>query len=93
VVVDLRPVSRHPMLATVTRGIAIATPLGASVLLDGSTTPLTLGRDGQLFIADLQAPRGADIDLGTSRCRVYIRPAPLGRAEPLLCLREAHGAY
>ena len=93
VVVNLRPVSRHPLLATVTRGIALATPLGARVMLDGRAAPLTLGRDGQLFIADLQEPRGADVDLGTSRCRIYIQPARMGDAPPLLCLREAHGAY
>jgi outer membrane usher protein len=93
VVVDLRPASRHPLLVTVTRGIDAATPVGARVMLDGQAAPLTLGRDGQLFIADLQEPRGGDVDLGTSRCRIYIRPAPLGAAQPLLCLREAHGAY
>jgi outer membrane usher protein len=93
VVVDLKPLSRHPLLATVTRGIAMATPMGARVMLDGWAVPLTLGRDGQLFIADLETPRGADIDLGTTRCRIYIRPAKMGDADPLLCLREAHGAY
>jgi outer membrane usher protein len=93
VVVDLRPTSRHPFLATVTRGIPIPTPMGAAVYLDGQTQPLTLGRDGQLFVADLEKPRGADIVLGSARCRIYIRPARMGESDPLLCWREAHGAY
>jgi outer membrane usher protein len=89
-VVDFTPVSRHPLLATVTRGIAMATPVGARVMLDGDTAPLPLGRDGQLFLADLQKPRGAVIALGGTRCRIYIQP---GQPAPLLCLREASGAY
>jgi outer membrane usher protein len=89
-VVDFTPVSHHPLLATVTRGIAMATPVGARVTLDGDAAPLPLGRDGQLFVADLQKPRGAMIAMGDKSCRVYIEP---GQSAPLLCLREASGAY
>jgi outer membrane usher protein len=95
VVLDFTPASRHPLLATLTRGIAMAMPAGARVTLDGDSKPLPLGRDGQLFVADLQAPRGAVIDVGTSQCRVFIEPRKNGarHAPPLLCLREASGAY
>jgi outer membrane usher protein len=95
VVLDFTPASRHPLLATLTRGIAMAMPLGARVTLDGDRKPLPLGRDGQLFVADLQTPRGAVIDVGTSQCRVFIEPRKSGarHAPPLLCLREASGVY
>lgn len=93
VVVDLKPASRHPFLARVTRGIAMGLPPGARVRLDGQEAPLILGRDGMLFITDLERARGADIDSGTSRCRIHIEPARMGEAPPLLCLREAHGPY
>jgi len=95
VVLDFTPASRHPLLATLTRGVAMAMPVGARVTLDGDAKPLPLGRDGQLFVADLQKARGAVIDVGTSRCRVFIEPHKNGarHAPPLLCLREAGGAY
>jgi outer membrane usher protein len=95
VVLDFTPASRHPLLATLTRGIAMAMPVGSRVTLDGDHKPLPLGRDGQLFVADLQTPRGAVIDVGTSQCRVFIEPRKKGAShvQPLLCLREAGGAY
>ncbi|HEU0095266.1 MAG TPA: hypothetical protein VFQ52_02340, partial [Rhizomicrobium sp.] len=75
--------------------IAMAMPVGSRVTLDGDRKPLPLGRDGQLFVADLQTSRGAVIDVGTSQCRVFIVPREKGasHAPPLLCLREAGGAY
>lgn len=95
--VDFRPVSRHPLLATVTRGIPLATPVGARVLLDGMDEPLTMGRDGQVFVADLRTPRGGVVEIGGARCRFRLEPqevkGAMGRSDPLLCLREASGAY
>ncbi|OJT94924.1 MAG: hypothetical protein BGN82_09075 [Alphaproteobacteria bacterium 65-7] len=101
--VDFRPTSHHPMLATVTRGIPLATPVGARVLLDGADDPLTLGRDGQIFVADLRTPRGGVVEIGGRRCRFRLDPreaqdsqasrGAMARSDPLLCLREASGAY
>lgn len=97
VVVDFTPVSRHPVLAMISRGIDMATPAGARVTLDGSDTPLPLGHDGELFVADLPHGVGATVDLGKTRCRVFISPAaatgPMPRTPPLLCLRESDVAY
>jgi outer membrane usher protein FimD/PapC len=96
-VLDFTPRARHPVLAQVTRGIPMATPLGARVLLDGDDAPLTLGRDGMLFIAELQQPRGGVVEIGARRCRFRVEPQAKGRGmartPPLLCLREASGAY
>jgi len=95
--VSFAPKSHHPFLAIVTRGIPIQTPLGATVTLDGEAGPFIVGHDGQVFIADLKRQTGADIDLGTSRCRIYIRPeygkGALPHTDPLLCLRETSVAY
>ncbi len=91
VVVDLKPRAHHPLLAMVTLG-ASPPPPGARVLLDGEPQAMPLGRDGQLFIAELDHPRGAVIESGGLRCRVFIEPRKPG-GQPLLCLREAKGAY
>jgi outer membrane usher protein len=93
VVVDFAPKSRHPLLATITGGNG-PPPAGARVQLDGEQGSHPLGRDGQFFIADLDHPRGAVIESGGIRCRVYIEPHQMGaHSQPLLCLREASGAY
>lgn len=97
VVVDFTPISRHPVLAMISRGVGIATPAGARVMLDGSDAPLPLGHDGELFLPDLEHGVGATVDLGKTRCRVFISPAaakgPMPRTPPLLCLRETQVAY
>jgi outer membrane usher protein FimD/PapC len=95
--VDFTPTSHHPLVAQMTRGVDLPTPLGATVLLDGQSEPMIVGHGGEIFIPSFNKPVGADIDLGGSRCRIYITPGVrkggLPRTEPLLCLREADGAY
>jgi outer membrane usher protein FimD/PapC len=66
-------------------------------VLDGDDFALPLGRDGQLFISNLDRPRGATVRSGDMSCRIYLEPRHLRSAAPqtapLLCLREASGAY
>jgi outer membrane usher protein len=93
--VDLSPPVRHPLLAMVRRG-AVAMPAGARVRFDGEDAAMALGRDGRLFVADLKAPRGAMIEAGTERCRIYLTPdqaAGLTDAASLTCFREPALAY
>jgi len=95
-VADLVPVSRHPLLAMVTWA-GEALPSGSRVQFDGEALPLALGHDGQLFIADMQKGRLADIDTGKGRCRIFVTPeaasGPLPRTPPLTCYREPTNAY
>jgi outer membrane usher protein len=96
-VISFRPASHNALVAEITRGIDIPTPLGAAVMLDDRSEPMILGHGGEVFIPDFDKPVGADIDLGNARCRVFITPGTrkggMPRTEPLLCLREADGAY
>jgi len=67
------------------------------VLFDGDAAPLALGHDGQLFVADMERGRLAEIDTGKGRCRVFVTPdaasGPLPRTPPLTCFREPGLAY
>ena len=97
-IVNMAPIVRHPIIAVITRGIDMPMPLGARVFLAGSTSPLLVGHDGQVFIPDLQHGINASVELGTQRCQVHIEPQSkpgqsMPRTDPLLCLREASGAY
>ena len=96
VLADFTPVSRHPLLAQVTR-VGEALPSGARVLFDGDDAPLALGHDGQLFIADMAHGRLAEIDTGKGRCRVFVTPdaasGAMPRTPPLTCYREPAIAY
>jgi len=95
-VADLTPLSRHPLMALVTRADGVL-PSGARVLFDGDAAPLALGHDGQLFVADMERGRLAEIDTGKGRCRVFVTPdaasGPLPRTPPLTCFREPGLAY
>jgi outer membrane usher protein len=95
--VDFTPSSYHSLVAQMTRGVDLPTPLGATVMLDGQSEPMLVGHGGEIFIPHFDKPVGADVDLGASRCRIYITPGErkggLPRTPPLLCLREADGAY
>ncbi len=95
--VDFTPSSYHSLVAQMTRGIDLPTPLGAIVMLDGQSEPMLVGHGGEIFIPRFDRPVGAVVDLGASRCRIFITPGVrkggLPRTEPLLCLREAEGAY
>jgi outer membrane usher protein len=96
VLADFTPVSRHPLMALVTRADG-AIPSGARVVFDGDDAPLALGHDGRLFVADMQKGRLAAIDTGKGRCRVFVTPqdasGPLPRTPPLTCYREPADAY
>lgn len=93
---DLAPLSRHPLMAQLTRADGVI-PSGARVLFDGEPTPLALGHDGQLFVADMVQGRLAEIDTGKGRCRVFVTPdaakGPMPRTPPLTCFREPASAY
>jgi outer membrane usher protein len=95
--VDLSPPVRHPLIALVTRGADVSLPAGARVVFDGEAEALALGHDGRLFVADLQQPRGAMIDTGQERCRVFVTPVeasgPMPQTPPLTCFREPTLAY
>jgi outer membrane usher protein len=95
--VDFTPASRHPLLARVTRGTALALPVGAPLTLDGASAALPVGHDGEIFVADLEHPTGADVQMGENRCRLWLSPSPGGKnpsqTQDLLCMREADGAY
>jgi outer membrane usher protein len=97
VVVDLRPVSHHPLLAILALGSGDAVPLGAKVRLDSGGEPIIVGHDGEIFVEDLDRPMGAVVELGASRCRVLLQPQKnaqaMPRTETLLCLPEAEHAY
>ncbi len=95
--VDFKPASHRALVVEITRGVDMPTPLGAAVVLDGQAEPMVLGHGGEMFIPEFDKPVGADVDLGAARCRVFItagtRAGGMARTEPLLCLREADGAY
>ena len=93
---SLVPLSRHPLMAQVARADGVI-PSGARVLFDGDAMPLALGHDGQLFIADMEQGRLAEIDTGKGHCRVFITPdaaqGAMPRTPPLTCFREPSLAY
>jgi len=93
--VDLAPPRRRPLLAMVSRG-GLSLPAGARVIFDGEAEAQALGHDGRLFIADLKAPRGAVIEAGKERCRIFLTPEEargLSEAPALTCFREPDLAY
>lgn len=97
--VDLAPPQQHPLLAMVRQG-GMALPAGARVTFDddggGAGEALALGHDGRLFVADLKTPRGAMIESGRQRCRIFLAPedaAGLTDAPALTCFREPDLAY
>jgi outer membrane usher protein FimD/PapC len=94
----MAPVVRHPMVAVITRGVAMPMPRGAKVRFDDNAPPLVVGHDGMVFIPDLPHAVYASVELGGARCRVHIEPISakgvlMPRTSPLLCLREAGGVY
>ena len=93
--VDLSPPVRRPLLAMVQRGF-VPLPAGARLLFDDADEALALGQDGRLFVADLQAPRGAMIEAGRERCRIFLTPddaSGLAALPALTCFREPDLAY
>ena len=95
-VVDLVPVGRHPVLIVLYLQDGSFPPAGARVTLDDSGDAVVLGRDGELFIADLRHPVNGHVEYAHGSCRFAAAPPPtppspdtIPRIGPLACSRDA----
>jgi outer membrane usher protein len=81
VIVDLIPPVQHAALLTLVSSAGKPLPLGARVDVDGFGTPLVVGRDGQLFVADARHDIDATVTAKDGRCTFHVaRPASSGGA-------------
>ncbi|MGN6516796.1 MAG: fimbria/pilus outer membrane usher protein [Rhizomicrobium sp.] len=90
VVVDLAPRIRAPFIAIVRLAGGGVPQIGAEVDVDGVTTPLIVGRDGEIYFGDLARPAFATIRMRDKDCRVRIAPPQhprhrIPRIGPFVC--------
>jgi outer membrane usher protein len=80
-IVDLAPPVQHAVLLTLVASSGKPLSLGSRVDIDGSGTPLVVGRDGQLFIADAKRDITASVTAKDGRCTFHVaRPTSSGGA-------------
>jgi outer membrane usher protein len=75
-IVDLAPQALHSFIAVVRLPDGKPPPVGARIDLDKLSTPLMVGRDGEVFIGDLTEPSEAQIAMGAQSCHLRIVPPP-----------------
>ena len=93
VVVDFSPKMTHPILLTVVLPNGEFLPVGASAMVDGITTPLVVGKRGQVFIEDLEHSAEGDVSWGDAHCHFHLAVAQGGsgritQAGPVTCSKE-----
>ncbi|HWA31055.1 MAG TPA: fimbria/pilus outer membrane usher protein [Rhizomicrobium sp.] len=97
VIVDMVPERRNAFIAVVMFANGRYPRVGARVDVVGTTVPLIVGRDGEIFFGGLTQPVDAVVERDEGPCRVTIVPPPptpqrVPRAGPFIC-RETADAH
>jgi outer membrane usher protein len=95
VVVDFTPASHHAALITLVTTDGGAPPVGSRVDIAGSETPLIVGRDGQVFVADFAHGIRATVTSAHNRCSFRAAPedaasGAMALVGPVLCTEVSH---
>jgi outer membrane usher protein len=94
VVVDLAPVARHPFLIVLHLPDGSFPPVGAPVTLNDGSAPLVVGRDGEVFIADLRRPVKGAVEYGNNSCHFAVAPPAVPPPDaiphigPVVCAKD-----
>jgi outer membrane usher protein len=94
VIVDLAPKSHSPILITLHLQDGNPPPIGSPVTLSDGGGPLVVGRDGEVFIADLHGPVKGTVEFGNASCHFAVAPPAvppvdaIPRIGPLLCAKD-----
>ncbi len=92
VIVDLAPKSHRPVIIALRLKNGAPPPIGAIVTLSRGDEPLVVGRDGEVFVADMPGPLNGTVEYAGGPCRFEVAPpavAPkdsIPRIGPVLCL-------
>ncbi len=91
IIVDMAPKGGHPVLITVLLPDGSLPAPGSSATIDGVSGVEVVGKDGQIFVSDLEQSTKGSIELPTGRCDFLValpkREAENGmtRVGPLTC--------
>jgi len=94
VIVDLAPVAHHPAVIVLHLRDGSPPPVGAPVTLDDGGTALVVGRDGEIFIADLLHAVKGTVEFDRGACRFTAAPpavpppGAIARIGPILCAKD-----
>lgn len=90
VIVNLAPAARHAFVAVIRLESGDFPPVGSLVDFHDGSSPLIVGRSGEVFLGGVTHPVEATIGAGIGACRTHIVPPPqtsrpVMRAGPFIC--------